>query len=116
MVNLRWILVWGVGVVLPVVGRAEGVPADGAALFKRSCAMCHGTDGRAATPAAKKMGVKDLAHTQLPKEQVRAVIVDGIKGAKGAMPAFGAKFSAAELDALVAHVRGLRESENPAKP
>jgi mono/diheme cytochrome c family protein len=103
-------------VVQSVVASAEVPAVDAAALFKRSCAMCHGPDGRAATPAAKKMGVKDLSHTELSDDQIRTVIVDGVKGAKGAMPAFGAKFSAAELDALVVHIRGLRDSENPAKP
>lgn len=95
---------------------AEGPAVDAAATFKRSCAMCHGADGKAATPAAKKMGVKDLSHTELTDEQIRAVVVDGVRGSKGAMPAFGAKFSTVELDALVAHIRSLRDSENTAKP
>lgn len=95
---------------------ADEAAVDAAGLFKRSCAMCHGPDGKAATPAARKMGVKDLSHSTLSDDQIRSTIVEGVKGAKGAMPAFGSRFAPAELDALIAHVRGLRDSENPAKP
>jgi cytochrome c6 len=108
MCYLRGIVVGVVAAGLSAIASAEAPAVDAAALFKRSCAMCHGPDGRAATPAAKKMGVKDLSLTELSSDQVRVAIVDGVKGVKGTMPAFGARFSAAELDALVAHIQSLR--------
>jgi len=42
---------------VPTLARA----ADGAALYKSKCAMCHGETGKADTPAAKGMKVPALA-------------------------------------------------------
>jgi len=95
---------------------ADDAAEAGAALFRRSCAVCHGPDGRAATPAAKRLGARDLSMSTLTDDQVRTVIVEGMRGARSAMPGFGTKFSPEELDALVAHLRNLRESQNGAKP
>ena len=99
----------------PEMGAAE-VADQGATPFQRTCAMCHGPDGRAATPVARRMGVKDLTVSALTDDQIRRVIEEGVKTAKGAMPAYRGKFSDAELEAIVAHVRGLRETEKPANP
>ncbi|MBE2215255.1 MAG: cytochrome c [Opitutaceae bacterium] len=117
MLSLRSLFL-GVAALVPVGGiaSAESPAVDAAALFKRSCAMCHGPDGRAATPAAQRLGVKDLSHTERTDDEIRSAIVGGLKGTKTTMPAFGSKFTEAELDALVALVRSLRDSENPAKP
>lgn len=114
--TLRGMLVGLVAVGMPVAAMAEAVAVDAGALFKRSCAMCHGPDGKATTPAAKKMGVKDLSLTELTDEQIRGTIVQGVRGPKGAMPAFGTKFSDADLEALISHIRSLRPAENAAKP
>ncbi len=103
------------GAVVTAAAEQAAPAPDGAAIFGRSCAMCHGPDGRAATPVAKRMGVRDLASADLTDERVRAAVLDGIKAPKGAMPAFRGRLSEAELDALVAHVRSLRPTENAAK-
>lgn len=96
--------------------RAEEAATDGAVLFRRTCVMCHGPDGRADTPMGRRSGVKDLTASALGDERIRETIRHGARNAKGAMPAYGAKFSAAELDALVAFVRSLRPAQNAAKP
>ena len=45
-----------------VIGAAgAGLAADGAAVFKKNCAACHGETGKADTPASKSMKVPALA-------------------------------------------------------
>jgi len=69
--------------------------ADGAAIFKAKCAICHKVDAKGVGPAVKAMN---------PDEAVlRSTIADGRK----AMPAFGKskKLSAEEIDAVVAFLK-----------
>jgi cytochrome c len=40
---------------------ATGARADGAAVFEKNCAMCHGASGQSDTPAGKAMKVPTLA-------------------------------------------------------
>jgi mono/diheme cytochrome c family protein len=44
--------------------------ADGAELYKKNCAGCHGADGKADSAAAKAMKVKPLAGISLTPEDV----------------------------------------------
>ena len=67
--------------VLPVAGRA----ADGPALFADNCASCHGLDGRARTPAGKKVHAKDLTLSKLTDAEIEKQIRDGTKDS-GASP------------------------------
>lgn len=112
---LRGMLLAGGLVLASITASAEETAIDGAELFRRTCAMCHGPDGKATTPVAKRMGVKDLSTSQLTDEQIRGAIETGIRGAKGVMPAYGGRFSEAELAAIVQYVRSFRAAENDAK-
>ena len=40
---------------------AQALAADGAALYAKNCASCHGPDAKAATPAAAAMKVPAIA-------------------------------------------------------
>ena len=40
---------------------AQALAADGAALYAKNCASCHGPDAKAATPAASAMKVPAIA-------------------------------------------------------
>ena len=74
--------------------------ADGAALFKAKCAMCHGADG------SGKSKLRDLGSPEVQKQtdkELYAWTADG----KGKMPAYKTKLTDAELNALVAHMRTL---------
>lgn len=95
--------------VIPV-GAADAGPVDGRKIFVRNCAPCHGPDGRARSPAARKLGVKDLTQNRLEDDQIRTQILQGIqaKGQAGKMPAFKDSFSDDELRALVVEVKRLR--------
>ncbi len=89
---------------LPVAGLA----ADGAAVYKAKCASCHAADGSGSSPMGKKMGLRDLGSADVQKQtdaQLTAIVADG----KAKMPAYGAKLSAEEIKALVAHIRSLKQ-------
>ena len=84
---------------------------DGAALFEQYCIPCHGADGRARTPAARKLGVKDLTESRLPDVEITRQIADGKKdpGGKERMPPFKPKLADPEIAALVEFVKRLRK-------
>ena len=46
-------------------------------MFIKNCAPCHGPDGRARTPAARKLAVKDLTLSQLPEREIPDVLRKG---------------------------------------
>lgn len=87
---------------------ADSLP-DAAPLFASTCARCHGPDGKGGPPTGPGQpaprNLTDPAFQAARSDaELRAVITGG-KG--GVMPAFGAVYSAEQIDALVAHVRRL---------
>lgn len=92
--------------VLLVIGAMPalaGGAADGAAVYKSKCAMCHGPDGKKVNAA---MGVRDLTSAEVQK-QTDADLVRITTDGKGKMPAYKTKLSAEEITAVVAHIRAL---------
>ena len=91
-------------------------PAQGKSLFASACARCHGPEGAGGLalfdggPAPRNFHdhAFNASHTD---EQIKLTIVNG-KGV--GMPAFGTTFTDAQLDALVAYVRGF-DPENRGK-
>ena len=85
-------------------------PPEATALFQLTCAPCHGKDGRARTPMARKLGVKDLTLSKIPEAEVVRQIREGRKDAQGKqqMPAFGDRLSEQEIRKLVEVVKSLR--------
>lgn len=55
------LLVLAVSAPLLFAVAARADEAAGAAVFNKNCAMCHGEDGKSATPAGKAMKVPALA-------------------------------------------------------
>jgi cytochrome c6 len=81
--------------------------ADGAAIYKAKCAMCHGADGSASTGMGKSMGLKPLGSADVQKESaadMTALVTNG----KGKMPAFKGKLSDEEITAVVQYVKTLK--------
>lgn len=82
---------------------------DAASLFKSKCATCHGKDGRAKTFKAKFNGARNLTDASWQESVTDERIFNSISNGRGKkMPAFGEKFSQAEIEALVRFVRGLK--------
>ena len=82
---------------------------EAAALFKDKCASCHGKDGRAKTFKAKFNGARDLTDARWHDEVTDERVFNSITNGRGKMPAFGKKLTDAEVESLVAFVRGLKK-------
>lgn len=77
---------------------------DGAVLFKRHCASCHGEDGKGQSYVAHSEGMPSVADlTQLPQRDEQTIRTS-IRQGKGSMPAFGGRISEAALEALYLHL------------
>ncbi len=100
--------------LLPVIAAcvvSDLAAADGAALFKQHCALCHGKDGKANTPVAKKFGAKNLSLSKTEDAEITRQIREGKRDEKGKqlMPPFGEKLSAEDITALVGAVKAFRQ-------
>jgi mono/diheme cytochrome c family protein len=81
---------------------------DGAAIYKTKCTSCHGPDGSGQTPAGKAMKVRDLRSDEVQK-QTDVQLTDVIAGGKGKMQGYGKTLPAADIQALIAHIRTLKK-------
>jgi cytochrome c6 len=83
-------------------------PAD---IYKAKCAMCHGADGTANTPAGKAMKARDFHDPDVIKA-TDADLTLAISKGRNKMPAYGKQYSDEQIKALVAYVRDMQK---PAK-
>jgi cytochrome c6 len=82
-----------------------GDAAAGANIFSANCAACH-MGGKNIVNPAKTLSKEDLA--KYGKDSIEAITTQVINGA-GAMPGFGSKFSAQELEDVATYI--LAQSE-----
>jgi mono/diheme cytochrome c family protein len=84
---------------------------DPAELFVKTCAACHGKDGKAQTPAAKKLGVKDLSLSKLTDAQIVQQVTEGKQATQSSskMAAFKEKISPEQIQSLVPVVKEFRK-------
>ncbi len=92
--------------VLALPAMAAG--PDGGAIYKTKCVSCHGADGSGQTPAGKAMKVRDLRSDEVQK-QTDVQLTDVIAGGKGKMQGYGKTLPAADIQALIAHIRTLKK-------
>jgi cytochrome c6 len=103
--NLR---TWALSLLAVSLAAPAFAQNSGSDVYKAKCAMCHGTDGLAATPVAKMMKVpsfKDPAMVKMTEGQM----VEATTNGKAKMPAFKDKLSAAQIKAVVAYIRALQK-------
>jgi mono/diheme cytochrome c family protein len=91
---------------------ALAVPAfaqdSGADTYKLKCAMCHGVDGTANTPAGKVFkaaSFSDPAIVKIPDTDRTAIVKKG----KDKMPAFGDKLTDDLIKSVLAYIRTLEK-------
>ena len=82
---------------------------DASTLFGSKCATCHGKDGKAKTFKAKLNHARNLTDATWQAEVSDERLYNSIHNGKGKMPAFGKKLSDAQINALVAYVRTLKQ-------
>lgn len=88
-------------VIVALAALATAASADdGAALYAKKCAVCHGKDGKG-SPAGLKMGAKDLTTMKLGEGEIEKVIENG----KGKMTPFKGKLSPEEIKGVAKYVK-----------
>lgn len=97
------------GIAASVTPAAAQRPPNPPGLFAKHCAVCHGPQGTP-NPAFAKKNVRDLQDPAwqdgITNEKIAEVIREGVP--KTMMAAQKDKLTAAEIDALVQFIRGLR--------
>lgn len=78
-------------------------PNDGAAVYKRSCAVCHGADGRAQTKKGNETGATDLTSDDWEPDEARDTRI--VTQGKGRMPGFKRTLKPAQIKSVVAYIR-----------
>jgi len=81
--------------------------ADGGTIFKKNCAICHGTDGKG-IPTFKTPNFIDPKWQASTKDkEMREVIKNGKKGTL--MQGFAGQLNDQEISAVIAYIRSLKK-------
>lgn len=100
-------------VVMGVAAALSASAADGKENWDKSCAKCHGADGKGQTKMGQKMGVKDFTDAKvqgdITDDAAFKAIKEGLKDKEGKtlMKPFE-DLSDADIKALVQVVRGFK--------
>ncbi len=111
---LSIVLIAAASPILAAVPAADaGAGVDGAKQFKKSCASCHGADGRGSAAMAKMLKVKPEAMNLVDEkvsaktaEELAKTVMDG----RGKMPAYKSKLSAGQLKEVLGYLRALMKA------
>jgi mono/diheme cytochrome c family protein len=82
--------------------------ASGADLYKAKCAMCHGTDGLAATPMGKNMKVLSFKDPKMISAS-NAQFFASTKNGLNKMPAYNGKLTDQQIKDVIAYIRTLQK-------
>lgn len=84
---------------------------DGEEQYNTNCASCHGVDGKANLPAAKRFHATDLIASEMTDENMYAIIFfgGGVTGFDGLMPAFGRVLGHQGVEDVIGHIRVLQQ-------
>jgi len=88
-----------------IVGAA---PADAGSDYKKECATCHGSDGRARSLHGRHEHARDLTDAKWQEDVTDERLFNSISNGRNKMPAFKKKLSEDQINALVTYVRGLK--------
>jgi mono/diheme cytochrome c family protein len=86
----------------PTTPEPDNAPLDVGQLFATTCGFCHSSGGRAAGKGPQ------LMYTQRSDDFIRNRIKNG---KEGAMPAFGAVFTDAQIGDIIKYIRELKPRE-----
>jgi mono/diheme cytochrome c family protein len=103
-----------IGAALLIAGAVSVRAADAKENWEKSCAKCHGPDGKGKTKMGEKLEIKDYTDAKvqenMKEEKMIKAIKEGIKdGEKTKMKAYGETLSDDEIKALVKYVRDFKK-------
>jgi cytochrome c553 len=103
-----------VSVALLIAGAVSVRAADAKENWEKSCAKCHGPDGKGKTKMGEKLEVKDYTDAKvqdgMKDDAMIKAIKEGVKdGEKTKMKSFGDVLSDDEIKALVKHIREFKK-------
>jgi len=103
-----------IALIAGLAGLYTANAADAKENWDKTCAACHGKDGKGQTTMGKKLKVKDYTDAKVQEEmkdeQMTKVIKEGVKeGETVKMKAFGETFKDDEIKALVKYVRDFKK-------
>jgi cytochrome c oxidase cbb3-type subunit 3 len=87
--------------------RAASPAANGSAIFKENCAMCHGDDGKGSAAMKTPDFTSSKWQASTTNKTMRDVIKNGKKGT--GMMAFGNKLKDDDVSAVIAYIRSLKK-------
>lgn len=90
-------------------GAAGARPAQARGVYKQSCAKCHGLDGAGRTVLGEIAGTPNFTDGSWQRAANDKRLNASITHGRGGMPSFGDKLTRAEVDALVAFIRGFKK-------
>ena len=96
------------GLALAAATTLTAFAQGGEDTYKAKCAMCHGADGMASSPAGKAMKVPAFNSPDVAKMS-EADLITVTKNGKGKMPAYAGKLNDAQIKDVVAYVRTLQK-------
>ena len=88
--------------------------ADGAEIWEKNCASCHGKDGKGETKMGKKAGCKDYSdaknNAEVTDEKFLKAVKEGVKvDGKEVMKSFAEKVNDDDAKAVLAYFRTLKK-------
>ena len=104
----------GVALVAFLLNLTGTAIADGAEIWAKKCALCHGKDGKGTTPICEKLKCRDLTNPKVQAaftdDQAAKSIIEGVKNSSGntMMPPFKEKLTTEEVKEIVKFLRTLK--------
>ena len=95
-------------------GTVGAATTDGAELYRKYCAACHGAEGRGDGPAASGFDPPptDLTDVERMQQLTDDSMLEVLSGGSGTMPGFGSMLTREELQAVADYTRTLSEVED----
>lgn len=98
--------------VLLLAGRTWA-DVDGKAVYAKSCANCHGPDGKGNTPAGKALKVMDLATKHFASPDAIPEIVKTVREGIPRMPPMAGKLKPEEIEAVARYTQQMVAAGKP---
>ncbi|MEY2465900.1 MAG: hypothetical protein QOD03_421 [Verrucomicrobiota bacterium] len=100
------------GIIVSFAAAANA--ADAKENWDKTCAKCHGADGKGQTKMGQKLGIKDYSDAKVQAELKDEVAIKGIKegvveDGKKKMEPYAEKLTDDEIKALVTYIRTFKK-------